>query len=114
MVNKTVDINESLISQYIESIRPEDPEIRKQLDMGYSYKNQLFVLFEIRPDWLNPDKKEQIDFAKIRYYKTQKIWKLYWARASGKWELYEPYPEASHLSQLIEVIKKDSHGCFFG
>jgi hypothetical protein len=35
-------------------------------------------------------------------------------RASGKWELYEPFPESTYLDKIIEVIKEDKHGCFLG
>jgi hypothetical protein len=35
-------------------------------------------------------------------------------RASGAWKLYEPYPESKYLEQILEVIKNDEYGCFFG
>jgi hypothetical protein len=35
-------------------------------------------------------------------------------RASGKWELYEPFPKSTHLDKILEVIKEDKYGCFFG
>ena len=54
------------------------------------------------------------EFAKIRFYKSTREWNLYWMRASGKWKLYEPFPESSYLDRIIEIIKKNKHGCFFG
>ena len=114
MPNKTIDINEATIKNYVEWLRPENPEIREQVDIGYSFDGKVVVLFEIRSDWNNKKKKLQIDFAKIRYYKTKKIWNLYWKRANGKWEIYEPFPESTHLDNIIEIIKADKHCCFFG
>ncbi|WP_373940678.1 DUF3024 domain-containing protein [Polaribacter sejongensis] len=35
-------------------------------------------------------------------------------RSNEKWTLYEPFSEATHLSEIIAIIKKDEHGCFFG
>jgi hypothetical protein len=35
-------------------------------------------------------------------------------RASGKWEIYEPFPESTYLDKIIEIIKEDKHACFFG
>jgi hypothetical protein len=35
-------------------------------------------------------------------------------RASGKWEISKPFPESTNLASIIEVLKKDEHGCFFG
>lgn len=50
----------------------------------------------------------------MRFYKSRHQWNLYWMRAIGKWELYEPYPEATNLHSIIEILKKDKYGCFFG
>jgi hypothetical protein len=114
MTNKTIDINEFTIKKYVESLRPEDPEIRKQVDIGYSFDGKIVLLFEIRPRWDDPKKIQQIEFAKIRYYKSKKEWNLYWMRANEKWELYKPFPVSTHLGEIIEIIKKDTHGCFYG
>ena len=109
-----MDISESIIKNYIESIRPEDAEMRAQVDLGYSYENQVVILYEIRPVWNDPKKIQHIEFAKIRYYKSRQEWNLYWKPASGKWELYEPCPESTNLRKLIEIIEEDKHGCFYG
>ncbi len=114
MKNTIIHINESTIKKYVESLRPEDIEIREKVDIGYSYGKNIVILFEIRPEWDNPKKKMQIEFAKIRYYKSRKEWNLYWMRASGKWELYGPFPMSTHLAKIIEIIKEDKHGCFYG
>lgn len=114
MKNTIVDINESTIKDFVNSKRPKDKEIRKQLDFGYSYDGKVVIFFEIRPLWDNPEEKIERELAKIRFVKTRKEWNLYWMRASGKWEAYEPFPKSSHLAKLLEVIKKDEFGCFFG
>lgn len=114
MTEKTIDINESSIKKYVDSKRPDDLKIRAQLDFGYSYDGKIVILFEIRPVWNDSEKIQYIEFAKIRFYKSKRKWQLYWMRASGKWELYEPFPESTHLQKIIEIIKADKHGCFYG
>lgn len=114
MANKTIDINESTIIKFVKSLRPDDPEIREQLDVGYSYDGKTVILFEIRSDWMNPKEKLKSEFVKIRYYKSRKEWNLYWMRANGKWKIYEPFPVFTYLDKVIEIIKKDEYGCFFG
>ncbi|MBC2716010.1 MAG: DUF3024 domain-containing protein [Desulfobacteraceae bacterium] len=37
-----------------------------------------------------------------------------WKRASGKWERYEPKDTTKELRNLVQVIKEDMYGCFFG
>jgi hypothetical protein len=114
MKNSTIDINELTIKKYVESMRPESEEIRAQLDYGYSYDGKIVILYEIRPVWDNPTEIQHTEFAKIRFYKSRREWNLYWMRASGKWEFYEPFSESTHLEKIIEIIKEDKHGCFYG
>lgn len=114
MKEKEINIIEVYLKNFIEKLRPEDPETRKEIDFGYSWDGKIAYLNEIRPQWNNPDNILHHPFAKIRYYKSREEWNLYWFRASGKWELYEPYPTADTLQELLEVIAADEHHCFFG
>ncbi|HUH36038.1 MAG TPA: DUF3024 domain-containing protein [Moheibacter sp.] len=109
-----IDFTEIQIKKFVEEIRPKEIEIRKQLDFGYSWKKNTAILYSIRPFWRNPNELIQSEFAKIRYTKTTNSWTLYWMRASGKWELYEPFPTANSIDVLLKIIKEDAHFCFFG
>lgn len=113
-MGKEISINEIYIKQFIASIRPADAEIRKQIDYGYSWNKNIAILYCIRPFWQNPDEFIQYEFAKIRYTKTTDSWSLYWMRASGKWELYDPQLVESSLQELLAIVKEDEYGCFFG
>jgi hypothetical protein len=110
---RILNINEKTIADYIQTKRPP-AEVRDQLDLGYSFKNNEAILFEIRPDWNDESKKNQYPFARCKYVKTQQIWKIYWMRASGKWELYEPNPTVADIHSFIEIIESDEYSCFFG
>ena len=58
------------------------------------------------------DGSEFLDKAcKITYVKSTSIWKLYWMRTDLKWHLYEQY---QNLDDLLEELKKDPNGCFWG
>lgn len=108
-----LDINEKKIADYIKDNRPP-LEVRDQLDLGYSFKNNEAVLFEIRPQWDDESKKNEYPFARCKYVKTQQVWKIYWMRASGKWELYEPKPTVSNIESFISIVESDEYACFFG
>ncbi|MBB4119889.1 hypothetical protein GGR32_002200 [Mesonia hippocampi] len=114
MKDNVIDINEFIIKKYVEKLRPEEKSIRKKLDYGYSYDGKIVILYEIRPFWDNPEEIQNIEFAKIRFYKSTKEWNLYWKRASEKWERYKPFPKSTHLDEIIAVINDDNYGCFFG
>lgn len=114
MAEKTISMHEVQLKSFINSLRPADEELRKKIDFGYSWDGQTVLLFEIRPQWDNPTEYRQYEFAKIRYVKSSNLWKLYWKRASGKWELYDPVSEDPSLQVLLSEIKNDPHHCFFG
>ena len=106
-------IHERIIQQFIQEKRPPE-EIRDKLDLGYSFENQVLIIFEIRPNWMNKKEKIQSPFAKSRFIKSRGIWKIYWRRASGKWELYAPNPEVKNISKVLQIIDEDAYGCFKG
>lgn len=108
-----LNLIEQNVKEFIEKERPPI-ELRDQVDIGYSFDGSTIIIFEIRPSWTDSKEIIHMEIAKIRYYKSKKIWKLFWFRASGKWELYEPYPVASSLDVLLQAIADDKHNCFWG
>ncbi|TXC77025.1 DUF3024 domain-containing protein [Luteibaculum oceani] len=114
MERNIIEINEEKIQDFVDSKRPQDPELRKKIDFGYSFDRKAFEIFTTRPIWINPSKTRNYPFARLRYYQTRNEWNLYWMRANGKWEAYSPFPKANNLSALLEIINEDKLGCFFG
>lgn len=64
MSKTSIDINEVTIQKYVETLRPEDDKIRKELDFGYTYDGKVAIVFEIRPRWDDPSQIQQIPFWK--------------------------------------------------
>jgi Protein of unknown function (DUF3024) len=111
-VMNTLEIIE-LMENYIERVRPPK-EIREKLDISYRIENQSIVLHEIRPDWKDKTIYRTHDFAKTTYDKKNKIWKIYWQRASLKWDLYQPQPTVQKLTDFLKEVELDKFGCFKG
>jgi hypothetical protein len=101
------------IKKNIDSIRPP-AEIRDKLDIGYTFRSNSLMIFEIRPKWDNHFVKTNSPIAKARYIKSKDLWKIYWMRGNGNWEPYEPQPECSTLNSFFRILQKDQHGCFWG
>lgn len=114
MTKSIVDINESLLRDYVDSLRPEDLDLRRQLDFEYSFDGKNAILFEVRPVWNDQERIQKLPFAKIRFIISKKEWRLYWMRANGKWESYPPFPKSKTLHKILKEIQEDKHGCFFG
>ncbi|WP_163710259.1 DUF3024 domain-containing protein [Mangrovibacterium lignilyticum] len=110
---KTIDFTEAQIKQFVESKRPP-VEIRNKVDIGYTYNNNVLEIFEMRPRWNNPSEFIQSPIAKARYVKSKELWKLYWKRASGKWEAYDTETDIKGADQMLKVIGEDKYGCFWG
>jgi hypothetical protein len=110
---KEVDFLQKQIEQFVESQRPAK-EIRNKLDLGYEWKKNTLTLFEIRPFWKDANIIRHYPFAKARFIKSRNIWKIYWMRASLKWESYPPEPEVARLDQVLKIIEEDKHHCFKG
>ena len=108
---KIIDFDEKLVESYINSKRPP-VEVRDQVDLGYTKENQAFELYEVRPIY-GTNQMQKIPFARAKFVKSRGIWKVYWKRASGKWEPYDP-PEVSHLSKFIDLVDLDEYGAFWG
>ena len=115
MKDKVIDINYSMIQSYVIGKRPS-VEIRDRLDYGFKYEKNAYEIFEVRPVWnsRDPSDYQKLSFVRIRYIKSTRIWKLYWMRGSGKWELYKPFPESTSLDKLLTTIDNDAFGCFYG
>jgi len=73
------------------------------------------LLLEVRPVWRDDlGEFTRRPFAKFRYVKTSDLWHIYWMRASGKWQAYEPDPVAFTINEVLQIIEADRYGCFFG
>ena len=91
------------------------PQHKKdQLRYDYEIEKQNVFIYEIRPLWNNPKEFTKLSFAKLTYVKSQRIWKLYWQRANGKWIKYTDKNWNKSLGALIQEIDYDEFGCFFG
>ena len=88
--------------------------LKDKLRYEYEIEKQNVVIYEIRPAFMKEGEFTKMPMAKLTYVSSRKIWKLFWKRASGKWEKYKPEEEASELYTLIQEIDQDAYGCFFG
>lgn len=99
------------VEAFVESRQPP-VHIRPELDIYYRIDNQTIEIGEVRPVWKGePEERFEMPSARITYIRSQKAWKIYWCRANGKWEWYATFYT---LSDSLDVVGQDYHGCFFG
>jgi len=108
-----LNLERKKIANYIERIRPQ-VEVRKSVDLGYSFSEKEVILFETRPQSNDSTQLNHYPFVKAKYIKAHKHWKIYWMSATDKWELYTPNPTVRDLAEFIEIVEDDEHGYFRG
>lgn len=104
---------QKVVGAFIEKRRPP-PHIRPKLDFGFRIDRQSVELFEIRPVFDDPERYQESPFAKATYVQTKKLWMVYWMRSDLKWHGYTPAPAVKRIEDLIVLVDRDDHGCFFG
>jgi hypothetical protein len=104
---------ENALDKFLAKRRPP-PHIRKELDLGYALTGQSVELLEIRPQWDDPKIIHTHPFAKATYVRAQDCWKVFWMRASLKWQGYEPTPSVASIDEFLSVVDQDKYGCFWG
>jgi hypothetical protein len=94
--------------------RSAPTHIRKELHLGYRPNRQRIEVFEIRPEWKNPENTQEIPVAKSTYVRTQGTWKVYWQCQDLKWHRYDPDPEVKSVEAFLELVDRDEYACIFG
>ena len=108
-----INFIEAQIKAFVEKKRPRQ-EIRSQLDIGYTFNNNVVEILEIRPQWNDATIINKMPLAKANYIKSKEVWKIYWMDSSLKWISYKPNPEVTTISKFFKVLEEDSHNCFWG
>ncbi len=90
------------------------PHVMSGGEAGYRVKGHEVLLFTRRKRWNNQNEEIELDLAKFKYVRASNLWHLYWQRASGKWQGYEPLAVARDIEVLAQEVLRDPHGCFWG
>lgn len=98
------DIIVHIIEEHLDAMRPP-AELRKDIDLGYTFTKQKLELFEIRPRYDDKSIIMHHPFAKAKFIRSQNIWKIYWRRASGKWDLYA-FPRGDEYFRIFYRCKR--------
>ncbi len=104
---------EYALAEFMKKRRPP-PYLRREVDLGYRIEGQSVEIFEVRPEWENPENKIEIPIAKATYVKSRRIWKVYWKRSDLKWHLYDPAPEVDSIEEFLDIVDRDEHYYFWG
>ena len=91
-----------------------DPEIRAKLRIEYRVEGRAIILFESRPRFRKPEEWGEGPVAKFRYVAAREVWQLFCMHRDLKWHRYELLPEATSLARLVDEVRRDPSGIFWG
>jgi hypothetical protein len=94
--------------------RKSPPKLRDQVRIEYRVTRHEVLIYETRPAFRDPSHWTENGVAKLRFVRTAGEWRLFWQRASLKWQSYEPLASSRDINDLLAEIERDPHGCFFG
>ena len=72
------------------------------------------VVLSVRPALSRPGEHIEESIAKIRHLPGLGVWRIFWKRADGNWHRYLTPSEVGTLAEALQIIDKDTNGCFFG
>ncbi len=101
------------VGAFIEKRRPP-ARIRPKLDIRADINGSEVVIYHLRPHFQETHRILELPFAKAKWIDSHQVWRLFWMRASGKWNAYQPFPEAKTIAAILAEVDRDSHCCFFG
>jgi hypothetical protein len=92
------------------------PHVRAQLRYEIDVTDRAITVLECRAPWregFGPD-WTRFPICRFRYTKVRKQWSLYWRDRNLKFHEYDLVEPTPHLDELIEYVKNDRSGLFWG
>jgi hypothetical protein len=91
-----------------------DPAVCAEVRVDYRFDGPAVVLFESRRRLRAPDAWGEEPVAKFRYVASRQLWRLSCMHRDWKWHRYELLPESGSLAALVDEVRRDPSGIFWG
>ena len=92
----------------------ERPHVKSGGQANYRVKGHEVLLFTSLPSFRAPEKEVELGVAKFKFIRKSGDWRLYWYRANGRWQSYEPFATSKDFNDLAQEVLSDPYGCFWG
>ncbi len=99
------ELERKQIANALEPMLVRRGNVVKSGSSAFRLQGNEVVLFTHVPSFRNPAQEIEIPVAKFKRVNTTGFWHLYWMRASGKWQGYEPLAQAESFQALAARLK---------
>lgn len=103
---------QKMLDTYCENKIP--PNARHQVQLVHRKRGNAVVLYERRPDWLDPSQHTEMAIARFVYAPETGTWSLKYADRNDRWHLFEDFCGVTDFSELLEEVEEDATGIFWG
>ncbi len=103
---------EKLLSAYCDGKVP--PHLRDQIRIEFRIRGNEASLFESRPHFRGTGEWFSVKIARFRKDPQTETWQLHWADRNSRWRSYEPLPYHRDMEELLDEVKRDATGVFWG
>ena len=111
------DLDFARVRKWIKELNASIPpdaqiEVRYEVDVT----DRAITVLECRPLWREDLVSDwtRLPVCRFRYTKVQRQWSLYWRDQNLKFHEYDLVAPTPHIDELIEEVKRDRTGIFWG
>lgn len=92
------------------------PHVRGELRYEIEMSDRAITVLECRPPWDDELGAgwTRLPVCRFRYTKAHKQWSLYWRDQHQKFHLHKMAEPTPHLTELIDFVRDDESGIFWG
>ncbi|HEU4561744.1 MAG TPA: DUF3024 domain-containing protein [Longimicrobium sp.] len=102
---------ERALDQFCERV---PAEIRHLLQYEYRFNGNAVILVERRPSFRDPAVFTELPVARFVYSPSIGGWSLRWRDRRIRWHRYEGFENRPTFGELLDEVKRDPTGIFFG
>ena len=92
--------------------RKTRPEHADQLRFECEIDNHTVTVWEVRPPWDGVGDHTRMGIARFRYFRSRRVWIVYWMRRDLKWHVTAP--STPDIAALVAIVEADEYRAFFG
>jgi hypothetical protein len=88
--------------------------LKSQIKVFYTVRGNEVKIIESRPTLRSSHLWAETPIARLQYDPQTLEWQLFWMRAPGKWQKCPDRTPTNRLQSLIDDLKEDRFGVFWG
>ncbi|MFV0259268.1 MAG: DUF3024 domain-containing protein [Acidimicrobiales bacterium] len=109
------DLDLARVRRWVDGRNGELPtHLREKLRFEIDLTDRAITVYESRLSNPADDQWDKVAVCRFRYTMTKREWALYWQDGRNRFHLYDQVDPTPHIEALIEEVRVDPTGIFWG